>query len=158
MNTDEFTDLVEKGNEEANKSVRVEIYFASDKNKEEAKHIKNALRYFNGEEHKNLTVALINFWLKGSDEEVAAIFGDYSIKWRFDKRTMLTVTGSGNQLRVWYAFPKRITFDHVDSCGGCLILEIIGHRETINEYLYAVLKKTNFSEFHGSMGCRLYIL
>ena len=67
---------------------------------------------------------------------------------------MLTLTGSGKQLRVWYSFPGSIEYDHIDSCGVGLLFGIYGHPEIIKRYLASFLGVTHLSSATGKAGAK----
>ncbi len=104
-----------------------------------------------------LMVCLLKLWTTGTDEGVRAEFSD-CVKLRpAGRRAMLTLTGNGQQLRVWYSFPGRIDYDHIDSCGDGLLFGVYGYPELVGQYLNAFLGIANYAEARGKNGVRIFV-
>lgn len=119
-------------------------------------NLEKALAGCDDEKRIELATNLLDLWFHGTDDQVRDVFGD-CIKVRADRRGMLTLTGSGKQLRVWYSFPGSIEYDHIDSCGVGLLFGIYGHPEIIKRYLASFLGVTHLSSATGKAGARIFV-
>jgi hypothetical protein len=120
------------------------------------KRIESALASSDDEARLKLTTELLKLWFTGSDDEVREVFGD-CVKLRSVRKAMYTLTGQGRQLRVWYSFPGRIQYNHVDSCGESLLFGVYGHPDVVQRYLRAFLSIANLAEAYGKDGVRIFV-
>jgi len=118
--------------------------------------VNSALGALGQAERQELATALLELWCRGTKEEIRAVLGD-SVDLRPNRGAMFTLSGNGRQLRVWYSFPGRIEFEHVESGGVGLLMHIGGHPEIVERYLTSFLGVMNLAEARGQEGARIYV-
>ncbi len=108
--------------------------------------VNQALGQATEEERFSLAVDLFALWIEGGlrqkpdlKEAVEQTFGDLAKQFSRE-RLMFTLTGDSKQLRVWYGLPGTMTYDHVDSCGGNLLLEVCGDPQVLPRYVSGFLQ------------------
>lgn len=117
--------------------------------------INEALHNADEEERFRLATELFRIWAERG-EEATEVFGEKFLQ-ESRGRVMFSVTGDGQQLRVWHGLCGRINPGHVDSCGQNLLLDVSGDKEIIEKYLNAFCETWPLTEVKVPNGVRLYM-
>lgn len=103
-----------------------------------------------------MAIEFLKLWTNGTNDQVREVLGE-CVSVRRERSEMFTLTGDGRQLRVWYGFPGRISYDHVDSCGYGLLFGIYGPPDVVKQYLDAFLGVVHLAPAQGKDGSTIYV-
>jgi len=119
--------------------------------------LNESLRGADLEEHLVLTKQLMSLWWDVTHSHNGeSVFGEL-ISVRGFRRSILTLSADGSQLRVWYGFFGKIEKSHIDSCGRNLVASIYGEPEMVAEYLRELMDIHRLESFSHWSGAQVFM-